>query len=39
MITEVFGQSLDQLAGNGGWAGAGLLGAVLAWLLFWHLPR
>lgn len=30
--------TLDQIAGNSGWAGAGLLGAVLAWLLLWHLP-
>ena len=26
------------IAGNSGWAGAGLLGAVLAWLLLKHLP-
>jgi ABC-type nickel/cobalt efflux system permease component RcnA len=30
--------STDVLAGNGGWAGAGLLGLVLAWLLWKHLP-
>lgn len=28
----------DTLSGGGGWVGAGLLGLVLAWLLFWHLP-
>lgn len=27
------------LAGSSGWAGAGLLGLVLAWLLLLHLPR
>ncbi len=26
------------LAGNAGWAGAGLLGLVLAWIFFFHLP-
>jgi hypothetical protein len=26
------------LSGAEGWTGAGLLGLVLAWLLFWHLP-
>lgn len=28
----------DPLSGGAGWVGAGLLGAVLAWLLFIHLP-
>lgn len=28
----------DPLAGNSGWVGTGLLGAVLSWLLFVHLP-
>ena len=28
----------DPLAGGAGWAGVGLLGAVLSWLLFIHLP-
>ena len=28
----------DPISGGAGWAGAGLLGAVLAWLLFIHLP-
>lgn len=26
------------IAGEAGWVGTGLLGAVLGWLLFWHLP-
>lgn len=30
--------TIDTLAGNSGWAGAGLLGLVLSWLLLWHLP-
>jgi hypothetical protein len=30
--------STDPLSGNTGWIGAGLLGAVLAWLMFVHLP-
>lgn len=29
---------LDALGGGSGWIGAGLLGAVLAWLMFKHLP-
>ncbi len=29
---------LDPLAGGAGWVGTGLLGSVLAWLLFVHLP-
>ena len=28
----------DPISGRAGWVGAGLLGLVLAWLLFWHLP-
>ena len=28
----------DPVTGGAGWAGAGLLGLVLAWLLFKHLP-
>ena len=31
-------QSPDVLAGGAGWAGAGLLGLVLSWLLLVHLP-
>lgn len=30
---------ISGLAGNAGWTGVGLLGAILAWLLLWHLPR
>lgn len=30
--------SVDPISGGAGWAGAGLLGAVLAWLLLVHLP-
>lgn len=33
-----FAQTPTALAGDSGWVGAGLLGLVLAWLLFWHLP-
>lgn len=32
------GAGVDILAGSSGWAGAGLLGLVLAWLLLKHLP-
>lgn len=31
-------QVADPLAGGAGWAGVGLLGAILSWLLFIHLP-
>lgn len=34
----LFVQNADALSGNGGWFGAGLLGLVLGWLLFRHLP-
>lgn len=34
----LFAQVTDPLSGGAGWVGAGLLGAVLAWLLFVHLP-
>lgn len=35
----VLAQSVaDPVAGGAGWIGAGLLGSVLAWLLFVHLP-
>ena len=30
---------VDPLAGGAGWAGAGLLGLVLSWLLLRHLPE
>lgn len=29
---------VDPISGTAGWAGAGLLGAVLSWLLLRHLP-
>lgn len=28
----------ETLGGDAGWVGTGLLGGVLSWLLFWHLP-
>ncbi len=31
-------QGADSLAGTSGWAGAGILGLVLSWLLLKHLP-
>jgi thiamine kinase-like enzyme len=31
-------ESLTSLSGGAGWVGAGLLGLVLSWLLFFHLP-
>lgn len=31
--------SVDVISGNSGWIGTGLLGAVLSWLLFVHLPN
>ena len=39
MIFMVIAQVSDSLSGGGGWLGAGLLGAVLAWLLGRHLPE
>ena len=30
--------SVDPISGGAGWVGAGLLGAILGWLLFVHLP-
>ena len=36
-FTVILAQT-DALSGGSGWAGASLLGAVLAWLLFKHLP-
>ena len=43
MLLEIFAQaastvSTDQAAGIAGWTGTGLLGSVLAWLMFKHLP-
>jgi hypothetical protein len=39
-MTHLFSFAMDDLniAGNTGWAGAGLLGLVLGWLLLKHLP-
>lgn len=34
----MFAQSTDPISGGAGWVGAGLLGAVLAWLMLKHLP-
>jgi hypothetical protein len=34
----LFAQVANPIPGYEGWAGAGLLGLVLAWLFFWHLP-
>ena len=28
----------DPISGGAGWVGTGLLGSVLAWVFFWHLP-
>lgn len=36
LLTDI-AQDLSALGGSG-WAGAGLLGLVLLWLLMWHLP-
>ena len=38
VISQVPSASDSLIAGNAGWAGAGLLGLVLAWLLLVHLP-
>jgi Skp family chaperone for outer membrane proteins len=36
----VFSQvTADPLSGGAGWVGTGLLGSVLGWLLFIHLPK
>lgn len=29
---------MDAISGSAGWAGAGLLGLVLCWVMFYHLP-
>lgn len=34
----LFAQGVEPIAGNAGWLGAGLLGAVLAWLMFVRWP-
>jgi hypothetical protein len=38
-VGTLFGESVDILSGGAGWAGAGLLGLVLGWLLLKHLPE
>jgi hypothetical protein len=38
MLRVLLAQSPDPISGGAGWFGAGLLGAVLAWLLLVHLP-
>lgn len=35
---ELLAQTTDPISGGAGWVGAGLLGLVLAWLFFFHLP-
>lgn len=34
----LFAELVDPISGGAGWVGAGLLGAVLAWLMLKHLP-
>ena len=38
LTTVIFAQTTDSLSGGAGWIGAGLLGAVLSWLMLKHLP-
>lgn len=38
LIAQASGAINDTLSGGAGWAGAGLLGLVLGWLLLKHLP-
>lgn len=38
LLAQAAAPSVESLAGGSGWVGAGLLGAVLSWLLLWHLP-
>lgn len=38
LATPVLLAEADPISGGAGWIGAGLLGAVLAWLLLKHLP-
>ena len=38
LVYLTFGQITDPISGGAGWVGAGLLGAVLAWLTLKHLP-
>lgn len=37
-LLYVIAQAHDPISGGAGWIGAGLLGAVLAWLMMIHLP-
>ena len=37
-LLALFAEAAPSLAGEAGWVGTGLLGAVLGWLLFVHLP-
>ena len=37
-LAILLAQTPDPLTGTTGWVGAGLLGLILAWLLFVHLP-
>lgn len=38
MFVILAADTVDVLSGGAGWVGTGLLGSVLAWLLFAHLP-
>jgi hypothetical protein len=38
IVAQAAGGGADTIAGASGWAGAGLLGLVLGWLLMIHLP-
>jgi hypothetical protein len=38
IVAQAVPSSPDVISGGAGWAGAGLLGLVLGWLLFVHLP-
>ena len=37
-IALILSQTVDPFSGGAGWAGAGLLGLVLGWLLLVHIP-
>jgi hypothetical protein len=38
LLSVIAEAQTDPISGGAGWIGAGLLGAVLAWLMFVHLP-
>lgn len=38
LIGFILSQSNDPISGGAGWVGAGLLGSVLVWIFFFHLP-